>query len=131
VGISRTVGDRETEALTPAEWSQPFVRRAVAEFATLVNEGKPNGLCLKLAADPVRQVRLAALLRIEADETGPAAPELQQLLGELADSPETAFTCDRCGTLNDAERESCSNCHIVTNSPASKAKQILAKVVSR
>ena len=124
------VDDKEAGAMRLAGWPQAFVRRAVAEFADLVKEGKPTGLCLKLAGDPVRQVRGATLERIEADETRPATDELQQVLREWAESPETGFTCDRCGTVNEAGHDSCIKCHIVTRSPASRARQILAKAAS-
>jgi hypothetical protein len=124
----KLVPDEETAAAQLAQWQSDAVREAVASHGPLASEGRPTQLGRQLATDSVRQVQLAAIDRFGETVSACATPAVVALLQELADSENGPFTCHHCGTINDASRDSCISCHIVTRKPSAQAAEVLAKV---
>jgi hypothetical protein len=149
--IEAVLDDLPDESVTPAVWAylrlvgstahaeaERFagsdnhnVREAIAKLVTLAEHGKPSALAARLSRDPCRQVRLAAIERLKKDSEKEASAELLELLRSITVSVDYPFVCAHCGTQNEASRDSCSSCHVVTNRPSIEAAELLKTLQSR
>ena len=101
------------------------VREAVAKLDSLVERGSPSGVAVRLVRDPVRQVRLAAI-----EQLGKAEPSagIVSLLESVNSSDDVPFTCYRCGSDCDGDRESCPSCRTVTRKPSVAARESVERL---
>ncbi len=116
------VTEPETTALTLAKSPQAGIREAVARIVPTTDKGRRNALAELFAHDPNRHVRLAAVERARQSEP---SQELFAFLDSIAQAPDPAFACHRCGTENSALSDSCSSCRIVTNRPSKEAADLV------
>jgi hypothetical protein len=114
--------DQEIDRL--AHSTSASIREAVARLISHTQDGRPTELSRHLAADSVRQVRLATISKIRAD-TEKATPEMVAFLEEIERLTDPAFVCYHCGTQNSELRDSCESCHIITERPSKEAARVI------
>ena len=114
----KLVGDDAGEVVSLAHSQNENVRQAVATIDTLVEAGRPTSISVRLANDPVRQVRLAAIRQLEKMRGNSVSPEILSLLEDIRSSDDMAFTCHHCGTSCEAHQDSCLSCHTITQRPS-------------
>lgn len=103
------------------------VREGVAQVSPVLSAGRVSELGERLLHDEDRRVVLAALRRIEKMVVVAPGDEVIATVSEIRDSADLPFTCYACGTVNEADRDSCRNCHIVTWKPSESAGKLLAQ----
>ena len=124
----RLIADVDAAVAELAGSQRASVRESVARVVPPVHNGNVVPFANTLARDPVRQVRLAVLQRLEqsTDDLRTARP----LLEEVSVSLDPDFTCHYCGKLNPASADSCPSCHIVVEKPSNVAIRLLKKLNS-
>ncbi len=103
----------------------PALRAAAAALLDWIPGGQPQPLAGTLADDDAREVQLALLEGIARVES--PGPEVVALAERIAHQEDRPFTCFHCGAENDATRESCQQCNVVTERPAAKARALLTE----
>ena len=123
----RLSDDEAGEVVSLAHSRNESVREALARARSLGEDGRPTSIGLHLAKDSVRQVRLAVMERME-DAGEEVSQDTLRLLEEMAASRDPPFTCYRCGAKCEADQDSCSSCHVVTQRPSVAAGESLERL---